>query len=91
MKAKSRSFEFRLLVVNGDFHMLGKFPGYAELINNFVGKPVIEVCGHGIGVNLKLIDKEAWSEYISQHVAGPDENMHCVLTLPEGPPTKRED
>jgi hypothetical protein len=78
---------------DGDFHLFGKGPDHCtpmRKINEAVGKPVVALCGGGFGVNLKIADMQAWSDYVSMHI-GEVEGNNFVLQLPEGSLEKRED
>ena len=55
----------------GDFALLFKSPDHVtplKIINEHVGKEVVRMRGTGIGVNLQIVDFDAWSDYISSHV-----------------------
>jgi hypothetical protein len=56
----------------GNFHLFcKKFYEHADLckaVNGFVGKEVLRLVGMGIGVNCKIVDMDAWSDYISANV-----------------------
>jgi hypothetical protein len=82
-----RVFKFRIIKVpsptdpEGDLHLFNLDPvGLMEAVNGHVGSTVLEPCGSGLGLNLKLVDKDAWSDYISAHV-DDDQGVNGEFTL----------
>jgi hypothetical protein len=83
---------------DGRFHLLGRSPDHVTMmhkVNSWVGSPVLELCGSGIGVNLKVIDDDAWSDYVSAHVDDDQTDktlgkLEFAFVMPDGPPRKRE-
>lgn len=81
-------FEFTLLRTSEtDFYLLGNLPdhvGPCFAINKYAGAEVVRLNGTGIGVNLKILDFDAWSNKIAQHVTG--DHPHYALEIPEPQP-----
>lgn len=78
-------FEFRLLRTSEtDFYLLGSHPdhvGPMYAINKHAGGEVVKLNGTGIGVNLKIVDHDLWSDKVSEFVSGSHPDY--VLDLPD--------
>lgn len=85
-----QKYEFRVIKTDdgtetGDFALFFDSPDHytpMKMINDHVGTEVVRLRGAGIGVNLQIVDFDAWSDYISAHVKETKDGKF-VIELPD--------
>lgn len=85
-------FRFHVLRVpserdpEGDFFLLGSLPDHISpmiAINTYAGGEVVRLNGNGFGVNLKIVNKDLWSEKIAPLTDAGETANTGVITIPE--------
>lgn len=71
---------------DGDIFLFLDTPFHVDAmlaINKFAGGEVVKINGRGMGVNLKIIDKDLWSDNVSLYVDEIPGTDKFELLLPE--------